>query len=115
MKTLLRLTFLSIALQNLWFGVDPCTNVDASGCESDRRALTTKLMELHNSSIKHAIRNGGGRPLHFAEPCPGYCTENNVGSWCSPNCRCHVLADVKPPIYMCFENGKALPMGFKDF
>ncbi|KAL1443150.1 hypothetical protein MTO96_030429 [Rhipicephalus appendiculatus] len=51
MKTLLLLTFLSIALQNLWFGVDPCTNVDASGCESDRRALTTKLMELHNSSI----------------------------------------------------------------
>ncbi|KAL1443149.1 hypothetical protein MTO96_030429 [Rhipicephalus appendiculatus] len=70
MKTLLLLTFLSIALQNLWFGVDPCTNVDASGCESDRRALTTKLMELHNSSIKHAIRNGGGAPTTLCGTLP---------------------------------------------
>ncbi|XP_037518742.1 uncharacterized protein LOC119395808 isoform X2 [Rhipicephalus sanguineus] len=89
-------------------------NVYASNCEHDSKSFTEKLMELHNSSIRLAMEKDGRRPVHFAEPCPGYCGENNLGSWCSPNCHCHVLKKVNPHIYMCFEDGKPLPMGFEE-
>ncbi|XP_049272734.1 uncharacterized protein LOC119397282 isoform X4 [Rhipicephalus sanguineus] len=98
---------------SLWSGDFPSRNVYASYCEHDSRSLSKLIMELHNASIRLAMSKPGPRPVHFAEPCPGYCGENNPGGWCSPNCRCRVLNRVDPPIYMCFEEGKNLPMGFE--
>ncbi|XP_075550405.1 uncharacterized protein LOC142584113 isoform X2 [Dermacentor variabilis] len=89
--------------------------VEASNCEVEEGALVQKLVELHNASVRLALLKGKARqPVHFAEVCPGYCGENNLGSRCSPNCLCRVLKVVHPPIYLCFEEGKPLPLGFKE-
>ncbi|KAL3225822.1 hypothetical protein MRX96_049073, partial [Rhipicephalus microplus] len=59
-----------------------------------------------------AKKKSGLGPVHFAEICPGVCDDSKVEKECWPNCECRVLDEIDPPIYMCFERGKSLPMGF---
>ncbi|KAL3196964.1 hypothetical protein MRX96_045054 [Rhipicephalus microplus] len=115
MTALLRFIFLHLALQSLWSGDFHIRNVCASNCEHDAKSFTQQLLELHNASIKAAVRKEGNRPVHFAEPCPGFCTENSLGSSCFPGCSCRVLRKLKKPLFMCFQEGKTLPMGFSDY
>ncbi|XP_075752232.1 uncharacterized protein LOC119173336 isoform X3 [Rhipicephalus microplus] len=109
---LYRVTFLCIALQNLWSGDVPGGKVYASSCENSGKPFTEKLLELHNASIRLAKMRGTSRPVHFAEPCPGFCNENSVRNSCPQGCACRVLNELKPPLYMCFQEGKTPPMGF---
>ncbi|XP_054922821.2 uncharacterized protein [Dermacentor andersoni] len=112
-------SFLSLVLfwqGALRMGYHHSPGVEASHCEVEEGQLVKKLVELHNASVRLALLKSKGRKqVHFAEVCPGYCDENDLGSWCSPNCRCRVLGVVHPPIYLCFEEGKPLPLGFKEF
>ncbi|KAL1473260.1 hypothetical protein MTO96_022399 [Rhipicephalus appendiculatus] len=87
--------------------------VHASECEHEGRLIVKKLVAGHNDSLRLARqRNRGTGPIHFAEVCAGDCNKEKVGKRCWPNCICGVLNLVNPHIYMCFEEGKPLPMGF---
>ncbi|XP_065283157.1 uncharacterized protein [Dermacentor albipictus] len=115
MKSTMRLSFLLLAwLSALRMLYHRSLGVEASNCEVKEESLVQKLMELHNASVRLARNHSKQhQPVHFAEVCPGYCGENSVGTWCSPNCECRVLNVIKPPMYVCFEKGKPLPLGFK--
>uniref|UniRef100_A0A224Z1B8 Evasin n=1 Tax=Rhipicephalus zambeziensis TaxID=60191 RepID=A0A224Z1B8_9ACAR len=114
MKALLPFALLNVTLQYLLlFGYDDRTNVGASNCEYKGKLVVNHLVELQNASVRAARLRYGMGPIHFAEVCPGFCEEHKVGVWCSPNCLCRVLDAIDPPIFMCFEEGKPLPMGFK--
>ncbi|KAL1475826.1 hypothetical protein MTO96_036993, partial [Rhipicephalus appendiculatus] len=42
------------------------------------------------------------------------CDEKKLGKSCWSGCKCRVLKKLKTPLYMCFEDGKTLPIGFED-
>ncbi|XP_075752230.1 uncharacterized protein LOC119173336 isoform X2 [Rhipicephalus microplus] len=64
--------------------------------------------------VRLAKMRGTSRPAHFAEPCPSFCNENSVRNSCPQGCACRVLNELKPPLYMCFQEGKTQPMGFSE-
>uniref|UniRef100_A0A224YR20 Uncharacterized protein n=1 Tax=Rhipicephalus zambeziensis TaxID=60191 RepID=A0A224YR20_9ACAR len=113
MKTIVPFTCLNIAfLYLLRFGYDDTAKVYASQCGVQEKLLVKSLVKLHNESVRRARWRYGGGPIHFAEVCAGYCGPNNEGGVCAPNCICRVIDAITPHIYLCFEQGKPLPLGF---
>ncbi|KAL1474137.1 hypothetical protein MTO96_038209 [Rhipicephalus appendiculatus] len=109
MKPVLWFAFVNSALLYfLWAGHHNSGNVNASECEHDRKKFLRVLADSHNASVRDAKKIYGSGPKYFAE-----CDAQHVGHQCSPNCACGVLDVVTPPIYLCFETGRVLPMGFK--
>uniref|UniRef100_A0A224YSW5 Evasin n=1 Tax=Rhipicephalus zambeziensis TaxID=60191 RepID=A0A224YSW5_9ACAR len=117
MKAARHFSFLSIALIYLLLvTLDDSVNVCASNCEYEGKLVVKHMVELQNASIQAARMRMGKKsgPIHFAEVCPGYCDKDKLGKLCSPNCYCRVLDAIQPPLYLCFELGNPLPMGFKE-
>nr|XP_037280130.1 uncharacterized protein LOC119173397 [Rhipicephalus microplus] len=113
MKAVLSFTIISIVLRCLLLvGDDKSANVAASNCEHKGLKIVDQLVQLQNQSVRKARLTHGGSPLHFAEVCPGACEEHKVGVWCSPGCVCRVMDAIGEPLFLCFEDGKPLPLGF---